>query len=193
MRRAQLLRATALSAALACSALYPAAAAAEDWAPDRSLGVFAGVGYLASPGTSGGAFWMGGRLGLGAHFAAGFDVGYGLLNAYPAVQDRWWVMPSAALVIPTGRLRWDIGGGFGVGTSSGYDSWSAYRAAPFGPVWHYTVPAARVHITAAFDLTHSWNVFARADAGTVFIGSAHDGAIDTTWGGLWLGVESRLF
>src|SRR5271170_6447051 len=69
-----------------------------------SLGLFAGAGYLGGPGAYGEAFATGVRLGVGAHLAAGVDLGYGLLNASPVAEDRWWVIPSIALVVPAGRL-----------------------------------------------------------------------------------------
>jgi hypothetical protein len=119
-------------------------------------------------------------------------VGYGLLTAPPTVQDRWWVMPAVAWVIPAGPVRLDLGAGAGVGTSSGYVSWSDYAARPFTPVWHFTVPAARAHLTAAVAVTPHLDLFARADvASLVFVGSP-SGAMDTTWFALWIGVQPRL-
>jgi len=161
-------------------------------APHR-LGLFAGVGALGSPGATGGAFLTGLRLGVGRHFAASVDLGYGLLTAPPTIQDRWWVIPSAAVVIPAGSVRFDLGAGAGVGTSSGYLSWSDYDARPFTPIWHYTVPAARAHVAAAIEIARNLDLFARADVATLFsVGSQAGGAMDTTWFALWIGVEPRL-
>jgi hypothetical protein len=117
------------------------------------------------------------------------------MSTSPGVQDRWWVIPAAALVIPAGRLRFDLGAGVGVGTSSGYGSWSDYVAGPFSPVWHYTVPVFREHVTAATDLTRNLDGFVRVDvASLLLIGSSgpYGGGMDTTWVALWLGVDFRL-
>jgi hypothetical protein len=165
----------------------------------QKLGIFAGAGYLGSPGTSGGAFVSGLRLRLGDHAAGSFDVGYGIVDAYQGglTQDRWWAIPSVAVVLVPGRgrVRLDLGVGAGVGTSSGYASWSAYTAAPFTPSWHATVPAARVHAVAAFRLTPDLDAFVRADVATLVLagsGSTHTGAGDSVWVGLWMGLQSRL-
>ncbi len=158
----------------------------------HGVALFAGLGALGSPGTVGGAFLTGLRLGVGKHFAASLDLGYGLLTAPPTVQDRWWVIPSAALVIPAGSLRFDLGAGAGVGTSSGYVSWSDYDARPFTPVWHYTVPAVRAHATVATQVARDLEVFARVDVASLLSVDSPAGAMDTTWVALWLGVEPRL-
>jgi hypothetical protein len=158
----------------------------------HSLGLFAGVGALGSPGASGGAFLTGLRLGLGRHFAASVDLGYGLLTAPPTIQDRWWVIPSAALVIPGGSVRFDLGAGAGVGTSSGYVSWSDYDARPFTPIWHYTVPAVRAHALAAIEVAHDLDLFARVDVASLLSVGSQAGATDTTWFALFIGVEPRL-
>lgn len=156
------------------------------------LGLFAGAGYLGSANASGATFGAGARWGLGGHFAASVDLGYGLLDASSTIQDRWWVIPSAALVLPAGPVRLDFGVGAGVGTSSGYISWSDYAARPFSPVWHYTVPAARAHVVAAIALTPRLDIFARVDlASLLFVGS-QAGSSDTTWLALWIGVQPRL-
>jgi hypothetical protein len=158
----------------------------------HSVALFAGLGALGSPGAVGGAFLTGLRLGVGRHFAASLDLGYGLLTAAPTIQDRWWVIPSAALVIPAGSLRLDLGSGAGVGTSSGYVSWSDYDARPFTPVWHYTVPAVRAHATLAMQAARDLEVFARVDVASLLSVGSPAGAMDTTWVALWLGVEPRL-
>jgi hypothetical protein len=173
-------------------------ARADDRPPDAQpsyttrLGLLAAAGYLGSPGAEGGAFLTGLRLGVDRHFAASLDLGYGLLRAPPSTQDRWWVIPAASLVIPAGKVRFDLGAGAGVGTSSGYVSWSDYAAKPFTPVWHYTVPAARAHLLAAIDLTPGLEVFARADVASLLAVPSQAGATDTTWFALWLGVQPLL-
>jgi hypothetical protein len=157
-----------------------------------TLGLFAGAGYLGSPGASGGAFLTGLRLGVGEHFAGSVDLGYGLLSAPSTIQDRWWVIPAAALVIHTGTVRLDLGVGAGVGTSSGYTTLSAYAAEPFTPLWHYTVPAARAHLGASVPLTRSLDLFARADVASLLFVGSEPGVMDTTWLALWIGVTPRL-
>jgi hypothetical protein len=158
----------------------------------HSLGVFAAAGALGSPGATGGAFLAGLRLGVGSHFTASLDLGYGLLTAPPTVQDRWWVIPSAALVLHAGSVRFDLGAGAGVGTSSGYVSWSDYDARPFTPIWHYTVPAVRGHAAAAIEIARGLDVFARADVASLLSAGSQGGAMDTTWFALWIGLEPRL-
>jgi hypothetical protein len=190
-------------AATACALVLAATAATTAHADEsgdpralpvpHSVGLFAGVGALGSPGATGGAFLSGLRLGVGRHFAASVDLGYGLLTAPPTIQDRWWLMPSAALVIPAGSVRLDLGLGAGVGTSSGYVSWSDYDARPFTPIWHYTVPAVRAHALAAIPVAHNLDLFARADVASLLsAGSSPGGAMDTTWFALWIGLEPRL-
>jgi hypothetical protein len=166
-----------------------AAAAAHDW----NLGLFAGAGVLGSPGATGGAFLTGLRLALGRHFAASVDLGYGLITAPPTIQDRWWVIPSAALVVPVGPVRLDVGAGVGVGTSSGYLSWAGYDARPFTPVWHATVPAVRAHVTTAIAASRGLDLFARADVASLVSAGSPAGATDATWFALWIGVQPRLF
>ena len=158
----------------------------------HDLGLLAAVGALGSPGATGGAFLAGLRLGVGRHFAASVDIGYGLLTAPPTIQDRWWVIPSAALVIPAGSVRFDLGAGAGVGTSSGYVSWADYDAKPFTPIWHFTVPAVRAHVSASTAIARNLDVFVRADVASLLSAGSPGGAMDTTWFALWIGVEPRL-
>jgi hypothetical protein len=182
---------TSASAARAADSppdVVPAAREARPW----NLGLFTGLGYLGSPGADGGAFLGGLRLGLGRHFAASVDLGYGLESAPSTMQDRWWVIPAASLVIPAGSVRIDLGAGAGVGTSSGYVSWSDYAARPFTPIWHYTVPAVRAHLGAAMSLSPGLDVFARADVASLLAVGSQAGAMDTTWFALWVGVQPRL-
>ena len=164
--------------------------------PDgEPLGLFVGLGSLGSPGAFGAAVLAGSRWQPCSHFAASLDLGYGLMSTSPGVQDRWWVIPAAAFVIPAGRLRLDLGAGVGVGTSSGYGSWSGYVAGPFSPVWHYTVPVFRVHVMAATDLTPNLYGFVRADVASLLLtGSSgpYGGGMDTTWVALWVGIDFRL-
>jgi hypothetical protein len=156
-----------------------------------SLDLFAAPGYLGSPTGCGGDVTLGARLGLLSHLATSLDLGYGLLSTRADAQDRWWAIPSIALVIPAGRATFDLGAGVGVGTASGYDSWSFYFAHPFGPGWHYTVPAAQAHLLGALSLTPQVGLFARLDAGTL-LGVTGASLADTTWYGLAVGIRTRL-
>jgi hypothetical protein len=176
----------------------------------RTLGIFASAGYLGSPGASGAATNLGVRWSLNPHLALSADYGYGVLGASGAVQDasqkvqdRWWLMPSVAWVIPTRRVELDLGAGVGFATASGYPSWSYFGAAPFGPVWAFQLaPAVRVHAIAAMPLASRFEVFARMDAGSLVLGgnsigirsgNQNPGLMDTTWLNLSLGVRYRLF
>src|SRR5688572_16336754 len=91
-------------------AVSPGAVAARE---RRTVGLFAGVGYLGSRDAHGAAFSTGLRYSPCRALALSLDVGYGSLVASDGVQDRWWVIPSLALVLPAGRVRVDVGAGAG--------------------------------------------------------------------------------
>lgn len=135
------------------------------------------------------------RLRPADHFAASLDLGYGLAGTSPGMQDRWWIFPSAAGVLGWGRLRLDLGAGFGAATSSGYVSAPAYAAAPFTPVWHFTVPAARLHAAAAWQVRPTLDLYARLEGVSLLLTGAPQADAELTntlWLGLWLGVQYRL-
>ena len=166
----------------------------------EGLSGFVGVGYLGSPGGSGAGASTGVRLGVGTHFAASFDLGYGFLAAAPFVQDRWWVIPAVALVIPVGQVRFDIGVGLGVGTAAAFASWHDYGADHTR--WAVQlIPAVRAHGVAAVALTHRLELFARVDAGALLVEGnsigVRDGGpprpiTDTTWITLGVGLQVRF-
>jgi hypothetical protein len=156
-----------------------------------NLRAFVGADYLAASGANGGALSAGLRAGLSRYFAASLDLGYGLLGASPGIEDRWWLLPSVALVVPAGRVSFDFGVGVGVGTVSGYSSWSDYVARPFGPDWHFTVPAVRVHAIVALPLSHELDLFARIE-GASLLGVSQSYNADAFWFGLSMGLAIRL-
>jgi hypothetical protein len=162
------------------------------------LGLFTSLGYLGSPGASGTAFGAGLRLGIGRRFAVSFDVGYGVLGAQSGtVEDRWWLIPSMALVLPTRiagrRAAFDLGAGVGLGASSGYPSFSTYVAAPFTPEWRFQlVPAARVHAMGSFSVTRGLDILVRADAASLLMSGSGTGLMDTTWLMLSVGAQFRV-
>jgi len=156
--------------------------------PDK-LAFLIGAGSLNSPGAAGGALWTGLRLALGPHFAGSMDLGYGLLGTAPSAQDRWWLIPALAVVIPAGPVRVDLGVGAGVGTSSGYPAWSNYLHEPFAPTWHDTVPIVRAHASAALEIKRNVDVFARAEVASLLFAGSHDGTLDRLWLSLWVGLE----
>jgi hypothetical protein len=164
------------------------AAALPEPAP-KKLSFIIGAGSINSPGAAGGALWTGLRLSLGPHFAGSVDLGYGLAGTAPSDQDRWWVIPTLAAVIPTAPMRIELGLGAGVGTSSGYRAWSEYFSTPFLPEWHDTVPIVRAHASAARSLTPNVDIFARAEVASLLFASEHDGTIDTLWLALWVGLQ----
>ncbi len=186
-------------------------AAADAPTPGAStLELFASLGYLGSPGANGAMSDEGVRLGLGRHLALGFDFGYGNLGAWGKaqdpthdVEDRWWIMPSVAWVIPTRLLLLDLGAGVGVATASGYPSWSYFGAQPFGPVWAFQlVPAVRFHAIASTSVSRKVELFALLELGSLVLGDNSVGIrsanvatspMDTTWVTLALGVRYRLF
>ncbi len=194
-----------IQCAAACAVLCPTLAAAAN--PDAitdphptapTLGVFTSLGYLGSPGGNGSAFDVGLRLGVGRHFALSFDAGYGVLATGATIQDRWWLMPSMAVVIPAriGGLRtsFDVGAGVGLGASSGYVSWTEYVDKPFMPVWAFQlVPTVRVHALASIAVNRNVDMFLRADAASlVLLPRAGVGVTDTTWLTLSLGAHFRM-
>jgi len=164
---------------------------ADDDVHARRLFLTMGAGYLGSPGAYGEAFSTGLRLAVGRRFAASLDLGYGLLNAPPIDEDRWWVIPSVALVIPAGRVTFDFGGGVGVGTASGYASWSSYFAQPFMPTWAVTAPAARAHATIAVALDRKLDLFVRPEVASL-LAANRPSLTDTVWVGLVIGFQTRL-
>jgi hypothetical protein len=192
-----------LSRAALCLAIATTAGAARADGPadadstaryDRTAGrldLTVGAGYLGSPGAYGEAFWTGLRLMLHRRVALGLDLGYGLLDAPPIDEDRWWVIPSVAFVLPAGRVTFDFGGGVGVGTASGYTSWSGYFARPFDPTWALTAPAARAHAMIAYALSPQLSLFVRPEVAALLTTSRPQ-LTDTTWVGLVLGAQTRL-
>ncbi|MHB8420776.1 MAG: hypothetical protein ACYDCL_22100 [Myxococcales bacterium] len=179
----------------AARASEPAASSTEPASQDPRLGLLAGAVGIGGPGAYGAALGAGLRLRLGSYFAASVDLGYGLAGAASGMQDRWWLFPAVAGIIPAGRLRLDLGAGFGVATSSGYVSWSDYAAGPFMPIWHFTVPAVRVHLAAAYPVANGLDLYARLEAVSLLLtGAPHGDAelANTLWFGLWLGIQVRL-
>lgn len=168
----------------------------------QKLGVFLGVGYLGSVGASGSAANAGVRLSMGGHVALGFDLGWGLTAAANIVHDRWWLMPTVAFTIPVGRVRFDLGAGVGLGTSSGYSDVEEFAAAPFMPDWAFQlVPAVRGHALASMQLNSKFDVFARLDVGSLLLegntigfrdNNPRPGVLDTFWLNLSVGVSFRL-
>jgi hypothetical protein len=183
-----------LALGLLIAALVFTSARAETGDVGREIDLFASGGFLASPGMSGAAVTSGLRLGIGRHLALSLDLGYGLLAAHSTVQDRWWIIPTAAIVIPAGRLRFDIGGGIGRGAASGYRSWSGYTAKPFDPIWAFQlVPTAQLHATLAIPLTSVLSLILRLEAASLLLLESRAGVSDTTWAALSFGIRLRLF
>lgn len=188
---------------MACLTSVPAAAQTVERPLPEKVGVFGGVGYLGSPGLDGMAFALGVRYLPLPALALTFDAGYGVLGGSADVQDRWWLMPSIAAVIPAGRrVHIDVGAGLGFAASSGYASWQDYTAAPFGPAWAYQlVPALRGHAMAILKLTRTMDVFVRLDVGSLLLGGNSIGSrvddpkpssSDTLWYDILAGVHFRL-
>lgn len=177
--------------------LTAAVAAADD--SSQKLGLFAGAGYLGGAESHGGALNAGVRLATGRHFAFSFDLGYGLINTPRSAQDRWWLIPSAAFVVPLGRTRIDLGAGLGLGASSGYSNWADYGDAPFDPSWAFQlVPTARGHAMVTTSVSRRLELFARLDVASLLLdgnkiglreGNPRPTLADTLWINLWLGVQ----
>ncbi len=181
--------------------LTPAPAQAQVGAREK-LGFFAGAGYLGSPDLGGAAFVLGVRYRPVSHLALGFDAGYGVIGTIPTVEDRWWLMPSVALVVPMSRVAIDVGAGLGVGASSGYATWNDYVAAPFGPVWALQlVPALRGHVMSTIRLTKRLDLFVRVDVASLLVsgdaigsrvGNPNPSGEDTLWIDLLMGIHFRV-
>jgi hypothetical protein len=170
---------------------------------DPQLSVYAGAGSLAADTGPGAALEGGVRLQAGEHFAATFDLGYGVLGWTHGVQDRWWIAPALAFTFSAGPVRVDLGAGLGLGASSGYASWRAYFDAPFTPEWAFQlVPMARVHATATLVSTSRLHLFIRAEGAALILagngigsrqGNAAYGFGDTSWAHLVIGGQLGVF
>jgi hypothetical protein len=151
------------------------------------LTAFASAGYLGTSGASGAGLGAGVRLALGARFALGLDFGYGLLATRTTAQDRWWLIPSMAVVFPARivgqRASFDVGAGLGWGTASGYAGWNDYFARPLTAAWAYQlVPTVRAHAIAAVAVSPSVDVFVRVDAAALVMPEGAAASVtDTTW------------
>jgi hypothetical protein len=152
--------------------------------------LFVGPTALASPDGVGSAMQTGARVELTRHFALGFDFGYGLMSAAPRLQDRWWLMPSAAFVLPLGRLRLELGAGLGLGTSSAFASWTDYSHDHNDWEWQ-AVPTVRAHAMAGFALTERLGLYARAEAAAMLYRGPLSVA-QSTWLDLGAGVTIAL-
>jgi hypothetical protein len=134
--------------------------------PHLELALVGGVAAMGSPGEIGLAFALGTRLALGRYSALRFDVGYGVMGGSRSLEDRWWLVPSFAAVIPVERLRVEVGAGLGFATSSGYTDFDAFVREPFDDDWAYQlVPAVRGHLALWLDLEESIAAYVQIDAG----------------------------
>ena len=169
-----------------------------------SLGVYSGLGYLGVNDVNGAAFLVGSRLAVSRHFAFSFDFGWGAQKVVDsaAVQDRWWLMPSAAFVIPVGAARIDLGVGLGVATTSGYDSSSTFFAAPFDPKWAFQLnPAGRLQAAVMLPVSEHVDLYVRPETGMLFGNGAvglHKGnedppLRDVSWAALFIGAHYRAW
>ncbi len=141
-------------------------------APQRTprVDVFGSVGFLTNADAHGSALVAGTRLRFGPHFALSFDIGYGIIGSSTTVQDRWWLIPSAAVVLPIGPLELDLGFGLGLGTSSGYSDMGEFAREPFNPDWAFQLaPTARAHAIASVPLNADTTAFLRLDVATLLL------------------------
>lgn len=163
------------------------------------LGVFVGGGYLKSTEGHGAALDAGIRLDLARNFSAGFDLGYGVFGTKRDTQDRWWLMPNIALVVPSGFATLDVGFGVGLAAASGYDDVNDFLLAPFDPSWALQlIPAGRVHVRLGVPVTPGFEIFTRLDAGGLLVEGNDLGFRSRNptptfeqrvWVNLWLGVQ----
>jgi hypothetical protein len=169
----------------------------------QKLGLSAATSYLGGAAGSGVALSSGLRLGLGTHVALSADIGYGVVSARSATQDRWWIMPAIAWAVnPAENVRLDVGAGLGLGSSSGYASLADYARGPFSPTWAFQlVPAARAHVMAAMPFGHGVDVFLRTETAALLLSGTQVGfrngnpsptPADTTWFDIGAGVQFRV-
>lgn len=163
------------------------------------LSLFTSAGWLTTSGGNGGALATGVRYAIGRHFALGFNLGYGIMatdSPTAKMEDRWWFIPSMAVVLPArvGKypLAFDIGAGLGLGTSSGYTTASDYTAHPLSADWEFQLePAVRAHAIAAIRVSRTLEIFTRFEAAALVLphGSSPT-ATDSTW--MMLSVGTRF-
>lgn len=175
-------------------------ARAEEAPRAAQLDLVGGVAALGAPGELGLAFVLGTRLALGRYTALRFDVGYGVMGGSRSLEDRWWLIPSFALVLPVDRMRVELGVGVGLATSSGYSSFEAFVRAPFDDDWAYQlVPAVRGHAVLWIETGRDADVYTQIDAGTLVpagseiglrVGSPNAAAL--MWATLTVGTSLRL-
>jgi hypothetical protein len=185
--------------ALLCAAAVGSAGLEARAASSPELGLFIGSGVLASPAGVGAPLEAGVRLELARHFAVSFDLGYSLMSAQPHLQDRWWLMPAAALVLPLGSVRLDIGAGLGMGTSSAFGSWDAFSGDHTSWKLEYCA-AVRAHASASVGVGGPVEVYLRTEASGLLTGrglgcadATRPGTLaDATWASLGVGLQLRL-
>jgi hypothetical protein len=149
--------------------LATATAPARAEAPQK-LGVLVAASYLGNGVAGGVALSSGVRFAMGEHVALSAQLGYGVLSGPATTQDRWWMLPTIAWVLPADPVRVDVGVGLGLGASSGYDSFAGYLRAPFSPTWSFQlVPAALAHIMTMTSLGRRVDVFIRVEAVTLLL------------------------
>ncbi|MBN8610330.1 MAG: hypothetical protein J0L92_07085 [Deltaproteobacteria bacterium] len=203
---------TALPRVLAlvlCLSAWPSATRADDRPSAVSamqLDLVGGIAAIEAPGEVGLAFALGARLALGRYTALRFDIGYGVLGGSRSLEDRWWLIPSFAVVIPIERLRIELGVGVGFATSSGYTDFDAFVRAPFDDDWAYQlIPAARGHAAFWLELGADVDAYAQLDAGGLIVegntlglrvgpnqGTEIPSAAQRVWSTLTVGTSIRL-
>lgn len=132
------------------------------------LDLIGGVSLLGAPGELGLAFVLGTRLSLGRYTALRFDIGYGVMGGSRSLEDRWWLIPSFAAVVPFDQVRVEMGVGVGFATTSGYTSFEAFVREPFDDDWAYQlIPAVRGHAALWLELGHDADFYVQIDAGVL--------------------------
>ncbi len=167
------------------------------------LDTWVAVGYLSSFDGAGTALSGGVSFDLGRYVAAGFDLGYGVLGDSTDVQDRWWLMPTLALVLPLSHARLELGAGFGFGAASGYRDMGAFVQAPFDPEWAYQlVPMVRGHLGATIELSADVDGWARVEVASLTLDRTSLGSrvlnptprtTDTLWVHVAVGTSFHVF
>ena len=179
----------------------PGVALAQPAARGPSVEVLGMVSELDDADDHGLALDAGARLALGRYFALGFDLGYGVMTGARDAQDRWWMIPTAAMVVPVDDLRFELGAGVGLGATSGYTNLDAFARGPFDPTWAFQLaPTIRLHASLSWHVSDGCFVFVRLDAASLMLegntigyraGNAMPTTADTFWMTSSLGVSFR--
>jgi hypothetical protein len=160
-------------------------------APCARVGLLGAAALLASPDVGAGvALDLGARVEIRGRYVIGLDLGYGVLGASRATEDRWWILASYGWLAPLGGgTVLELGGAVGAGAASGYRGLDHFVAAPFDPDWGYQlVPALTARTRLWFSVDAHLDAFVGVELGSLLpvpgVG-VREGNATTTGDPLW--------